>query len=179
MHEMVRMVAEFHQKHKAAVGEEKTVSHLLLRQSLILEELAETQLALWRGDWPRFFDGIGDLAYVAVGDLVSFGFPPVKLPSCLQVYRSVPILKINMVALSRAICAYRSVELYPVQAQNTVVEIHRFASRHGLPLGEIFKRVHDSNMTKMVSGDTRVSNKGPDFRPPVFDDLVAEWLEHA
>ncbi len=47
----------------------------------------------------------------------------------------------------------------------------------GLPLREGFERVHAANMTKLVDGkplrdDRGKVLKGPNFKPPVLDDLV-------
>lgn len=51
------------------------------------------------------------------------------------------------------------------------------AERKGYDLVEAFRRVHESNMSKLVDGkavfneDGKVM-KGPNYEPPVMDDLV-------
>ncbi len=52
-----------------------------------------------------------------------------------------------------------------------------FAVVFGLPLPEAFRRVHASNLTKFVNGvmEKREDGKlmkGPNYTPPVLDDLV-------
>jgi predicted HAD superfamily Cof-like phosphohydrolase len=47
----------------------------------------------------------------------------------------------------------------------------------GLPLEEAFARVHQSNMSKLVNGKPLLREdgkilKGPNYHPPVLDDLV-------
>ncbi|MGN0914394.1 MAG: hypothetical protein ACI4OW_05830 [Alphaproteobacteria bacterium] len=48
----------------------------------------------------------------------------------------------------------------------------------GIPMEEVFKRVHQSNMSKLVNGKVLKREdgkflKGPNYKPPVLDDLVA------
>lgn len=43
-----------------------------------------------------------------------------------------------------------------------------------LPVDEIFRRVHVSNMTKQVK-DERVKCKGEDYEPPIWGDIVRRW----
>jgi predicted HAD superfamily Cof-like phosphohydrolase len=53
-----------------------------------------------------------------------------------------------------------------------------FAVSFGLPLEQGFERVHAANMSKLIDGKA-VRNaqgkvmKGPNFQPPVLEDLVA------
>lgn len=47
----------------------------LMRMHLILEELAETAVAMARGDELKLADGLGDLDYVVHGAAVAFGVP--------------------------------------------------------------------------------------------------------
>ncbi len=48
----------------------------------------------------------------------------------------------------------------------------------GIPMEEVFKRVHQSNMSKLVNGKVLKREdgkflKGPNYKPPFLDDLVA------
>lgn len=57
-----------------------------------------------------------------------------------------------------------------------------FAVTFGLPISMAFDRVHASNMSKMVDGkaiknDEGKVMKGPNYRPPLLDDLVSNQLE--
>jgi len=52
-----------------------------------------------------------------------------------------------------------------------------FAVAFGLPLPEAFDRVHNSNLTKFVNGVMQKREdgkllKGPNYRPPVLEDLL-------
>jgi len=54
-----------------------------------------------------------------------------------------------------------------------------FAVAFGLPLPEAFDRVHASNLTKFVDGVMQKREdgkllKGPNYRPPVLEDLLEE-----
>lgn len=53
-----------------------------------------------------------------------------------------------------------------------------FAVSFGLPLADGFARVHEANLSKLVDGkamktETGKVIKGPGFKPPLVDDLVA------
>ena len=57
-----------------------------------------------------------------------------------------------------------------------------FAVTFGLPIARAFDRVHASNMSKMVDGkaiknDEGKVMKGPNYKPPLLDDLVSDQLE--
>jgi len=57
-----------------------------------------------------------------------------------------------------------------------------FAVTFGLPISRAFDRIHESNMSKMVDGkaiknDEGKVMKGPNYRPPILDDLVSDQLE--
>lgn len=48
----------------------------------------------------------------------------------------------------------------------------------GIPMEEVFKRVHQSNMSKLVNGKVLKREdgkflKGPNYKPPFLNDLVA------
>ena len=60
--------------------------------------------------------------------------------------------------------------------------ISGFAVTFGLPVDEAFSRIHKSNMSKMVDGKPLKNTegkvlKGPNYAPPVLNDLVAKQLE--
>jgi len=57
-----------------------------------------------------------------------------------------------------------------------------FAVTFGLPISRAFDRIHASNMSKMVDGkaiknDEGKVMKGPNYKPPLLDDLVSDQLE--
>ena len=57
-----------------------------------------------------------------------------------------------------------------------------FAVTFGLPISRAFDRIHASNMSKMVDGkaiknDEGKVMKGPNYKPPLLDDLVSNQLE--
>lgn len=57
-----------------------------------------------------------------------------------------------------------------------------FAVTFGLPISRAFDRIHESNMSKMVDGKALKNDegkvmKGPNYRPPILDDLVSDQLE--
>jgi len=57
-----------------------------------------------------------------------------------------------------------------------------FAVTFGLPISRAFDRVHASNMSKMVDGkaiknDEGKVMKGPNYKPPLLDNLVSDQLE--
>jgi predicted HAD superfamily Cof-like phosphohydrolase len=177
-HKMLKEVEEFHRKHGAAVGLKKTVPLELLRNSLTMEELSELQLAAWREDWAKFFDAVGDLCYVLVGNAVSYGW---GVTNVLHADRrpaagmNTDAVQFDSVHLGRQLMGTYSSGISRAGVQQSLMLLYGFCDFHRIPLEEIFSRVHASNMTKTASGDQRVSNKGPDFVAPVFDDLVAAW----
>jgi predicted HAD superfamily Cof-like phosphohydrolase len=57
-----------------------------------------------------------------------------------------------------------------------------FAVTFGLPISRAFDRIHNSNMSKMVDGKALKNDqgkvmKGPNYKPPILDDLVSDQLE--
>ena len=68
-------------------------------------------------------------------------------------------------------------ELQLKELADLVYVCYQFAALKGWDLDEALDRVHESNMSKLVDGRP-VKNeqgkvlKGPNYRPPVLDDLV-------
>lgn len=154
---MHHLVTEFHQKHGAPVGE-MTAENILLRQQLMAEELGELLLANHKKDELLFLDALCDLLYVTVGTEVALFTIPRRPDLNCQWQSS---LQSVAQAVGRAI-AETTVNACVLSA---IVEIQLFMFQSGYPL-EAFYEVHRSNMTKKVSGDTRVLDKGDEYSPP-------------
>ena len=61
---------------------------------------------------------------------------------------------------------------------NVLYVVVGYAISFGLPLKEGFERIHQANMSKLVDGKPLRNAegkvlKGPDFKPPQLEDLVA------
>jgi len=100
-----------HARTKSGEGDHRT-----LRAQLMIEELAESVLALAKRDVRGLADALGDLIYVTIGTALTYG----------------------------------------------------------IPIEAVFREIHRSNMTKVVSGDVRVQNEGDDYSPPDLERVLRE-----
>lgn len=173
LNHMVRRVHAFHVKHKCDIDEGQTPQTLLLRYHLIHEELGELLLAFYRKDQLAFVDGLGDLMYVCVGSEVAIHgvneYPGVHapiVPMSLWSESQLRVLLLRIENISR---------LLTDSYLDTIAVSHysiMLCAAMGYDPLTVFDRIADSNDTKMASNDPRVKDKGPDFRPPVLQDLL-------
>jgi predicted HAD superfamily Cof-like phosphohydrolase len=71
-----RMVGEFHARFGQPIGRKPgdlNRDRMLLRKSLMAEELCETLDAMAVGDMAEIADGLADLIYVAIGTAIEYG----------------------------------------------------------------------------------------------------------
>ena len=188
------MVTEFHHLNGSVIdavdpGPEVAV----VRTRLMIEEFAETYIALHQDDVIEAADGLADLLYVIYGTAVAYG---VDCPDVFQEPRRAPVETFNrgnVLQFARAgvrvlarVCDV--VATTPAASSGALtslaIEVCAFGAACGFPMRELFEEVQASNMTKTFSPATNtaggkygagVNPKGPGYRPPD----IAAVLERA
>lgn len=182
------MVTEFHRLNGAVIGGLNNGPEVaVLRIRLMAEELAETIAALHQDDIVEAADGLADLLYVIYGTAVSYGVDcsdafqkPMKPP--VETFDRAGVLAFERTVLrqlSRAADAVGGAPLYCGAALLDLAGmVCRTGSRYGLPMRELFKEVHRSNMTKTFAQNTpggkygSANPKGPGYSPPDIASIL-------
>jgi predicted HAD superfamily Cof-like phosphohydrolase len=179
------MVTEFHRLNGAVInGKNNGLNVAVLRARLMMEELAETVIALHKNDVAEAADGLADLLYVIYGTAASYGVPcgdafmePKHTP--VAMFSRAAVLSFVVTTLPRLWFACSLLEeptgedLGPA-LRALAGEVCAFAAAWGLPMRELFEEVHRSNLTKtfapaaIAPGDKYgvINSKGPGYRPP-------------
>jgi predicted HAD superfamily Cof-like phosphohydrolase len=173
-------VKEFHEKYGHLIFQRHGVVPLpqrLLRARLILEELGELAIAMHENHEVEIADAVGDLLYVTVGTAVSCLDRPIadawtdKLPAV----KDLKALAVVTGSVSRVVTDLandRDLFTLVHSLSNLVFALN---CSFNLPLREIFKEIHKSNMTKSVVsvvGGKKGSVKGPDYVPPDLKGIL-------
>jgi len=179
-------VREFHETFRAAVAAEPSIETGFeeLRANLIIEEAAETLLAIMSSDEVEFADGLGDLDYVVEGAAITFG---VDLQESFDhamsnlenaaYYELIGYLVLGVRHLVQDLKAkdyIYSNRLGYVQAGLTNLKaiVWTIAKQGGIPLKEIIEAIHESNMSKLDAEGHPIFRedgkilKGPNFFTP-------------
>lgn len=180
------LVREFHTVYRAAVAEEPSITTGFeeLRANLIIEEAAETLLAIMKSDEVEFVDGLGDLDYVIEGAAITFGLDLTEsFDYALSIHEDTTYLELigHLVLGVRHLAQDLTVEDYiyknridHVQAGLTSLKaiVWTIAKQGGIPLKEIIEIIHESNMSKLgadgkpiLRSDGKIL-KGPNFFTP-------------
>jgi len=180
------LVREFHETFRAAVAEEPSITTGFeeLRAKLIIEEAAETLLAIMSSDEVEFADGLGDLDYVIEGAAITFGVDLQEaFDYALSTYEGKPYIELigHLVLGVRHLVQDLTVEDYIysnrlgyVQAGLTTLKatVWAIAKQGAIPLKEIIEAIHESNMSKLDADGHPIFRedgkilKGPNFHTP-------------
>ncbi len=182
MIDMRDMVKEFHVK----MGQpnpgymvKQPTQVALLRARLISEEFGEICEAIERGDMESLADGLGDLHYVVYGTAVAYGLELVSndvvplerltIPPVHKLHRE--LLKMAQ-AVSGIVIRLHNLEANPSELQILPISLavlvdatNRLAKLFQIPLGDIFREIHRSNMTKTPLNEHNKGGKGEGFSP--------------
>lgn len=129
------------------------------------EEASEVLLAIHDRNELDLIDALGDLLYVTAGTVVAvhgefkgqihlprLGSPAVWSRGYLHAITDMVGLVVNATTTRDFHPALYYCCQYPLEA--------------GYPIRDIFDEIHRSNMSKQVTKDSRVRDKGPDYSPP-------------
>ena len=187
----LQMCKEFYELNGSAYRETAPAETALLRISLIAEELAETFSAMRENDLEGSADGIADTLYVIAGTAVAYGIAPAldmasttrRLTSS---YAAADIVRFTRRVLPRFVRLVHALDVVPSEVQPALVDLWNTIVEDcsriwGLPLDELFREVHRSNMTKSFSavpGKTgskysAVNPKGLAYTPPDIAGILA------
>ena len=180
------LVREFHETFRAAVANEPSITTGFeeLRAKLIIEEAAETLLAIMSSDEVEFADGLGDLDYVIEGAAITFGIDLTEtFDYALSLHQNTPyyelighlVLGVRHVAQDLTVKNFLySNRLGYVKASliNLKAVVWTIAKQGGIPLEEVIKVIHESNMSKLDEDGHPIFRedgkilKGPNFFTP-------------
>lgn len=180
------LVREFHETFRAAVGNEPSITTGFeeLRAKLIIEEAAETLLAIMSADEVEFVDGLGDLDYVIEGAAITFGIDiSENLDYAMSIHENDKYLELigHLVLGVRHLVHDLTAENYiysnrleQVRAGLTGLKaiVWTIANMGNIPLKEIIEAIHESNMSKLAADGKPVLRedgkilKGPGFFTP-------------
>lgn len=180
------LVREFHETFRAAVATEPSVETGFeeLRAKLIVEEAAETLLAIMSSDEVEFADGLGDLDYVIEGAAITFGIDltenfdyAMSLHETTPYYELIGHLVIGVRHVAHDLTAkdfMYSNRLGYVKSglTNLKAVVWTIAKQGGIPLKEIIEAIHESNMSKLDENGQVILRedgkilKGPNFFTP-------------
>lgn len=187
------MVTEFHRANGAVIaGKDLRLEVAVLRMRLIVEEFAETCIALHTGNVIEAADGLVDLLYVIYGAAVTYD---VECQDCTSMSGKTPINgTFNPSAVLRFMCTMllllrRTCDAIAVAPLACGPELSRLMAEVctfgvydlGFPMRELFEEVHRSNMTKTFSPQTNTAGgkygagsnpKGPNYRPPDISGIL-------
>ena len=172
-HHRVRRTADFHKKHKLHFGRGMHPDVLTMRTHLILEESAELMLAVFKEEEIKILDALGDIMYVCAGSYVAIVgesravdapvYTEVNVPVHSDAYKG--CARFGVTEILRGL-HYQLIECYEMTLHAMIM-----TAQMGYDPVAVFDRIADSNDTKDYTGDQRVSNKGPNYKPPVLEDL--------
>lgn len=180
------LVREFHTVYRAAVAEEPSITTGFeeLRANLIIEEAAETLLAIMKSDEVEFADGLGDLDYVIEGAAITFGLDlQESFDYAMSIYEKSPYIElIGHLVLSVRHLAYdltaedylysNRVGYVTAGLTNLKAVVWTIANQGNLPLKEIIEAIHESNMSKLAADGKPILRedgkilKGPNYFTP-------------
>lgn len=180
------LVREFHETFRAAVAEEPSITTGFeeLRANLIIEEAAETLLAIMSSDEVEFVDGLGDLDYVVEGAAITFGIDinenldyAISLHDHDKYYELIGHLVLGVRHLVQDLTAedylYAN-RLEHVRAGLTAIKavVWSIAKQGAIPLDKVIEIIHESNMSKLDENGQVILRedgkilKGPNFFTP-------------
>lgn len=185
-YEALDAVAEFHRLNNQLIndGMPKTAvteKVCILRIRLILEEYAESVVALHEGDLVKFADGLADLMYVLLGTAVSFGsavpdsfyegdhLKTLALLDDRHTFmflraggKMINILTEKLYEVSACTCPDEDCDgkvpemddhlILQEMLRDTCAMVGATAAEAGIPLREIFFEVHRANLSKKLGG---------------------------
>ncbi|HEX9136573.1 MAG TPA: hypothetical protein VF905_06475 [Nitrospirota bacterium] len=161
------LVREFHETFRAAVATEASITTGFedLRAKLIIEEAAETLLAIMSSDSVEFADGLGDLDYVIEGAAITFGIDlqemfdlAMKRYEGYAYYELIGTLVLGVKSLAEVLREEtrgeednQGYEIEDVEALLAHIKaiVWTIANQWGIPLKEIIEVIHESNMSKL------------------------------
>ena len=185
------MVQEFHESNGAVINGSKNGSEVaVLRLRLILEEWAETLVALHENNAVETADGLTDLLYVVYGTSVSYGVPcrdvftePLGRPA--EKFDRDDILRFMRLMMPRLQRVVLALTMLPNDCGAALEDLATCicdtgARTWGFPMQELFTEVHRSNMTKTFAPKDNhsggkygvVNPKGPDYLAPDIAGLL-------
>ena len=180
------LVREFHETFRAAVATEPSIETGFeeLRAKLIIEEAAETLLAIMSSDEVEFADGLGDLDYVIEGAAITFGIDlTASFDHAMRLFEKSAYYELigHLVLGVRHLAEYLTIEdsaygnrLDHVHAAlaNLKATVWTIANMGNIPLKEIIEVIHESNMSKLDAEGHPIFRedgkilKGPNFFTP-------------
>lgn len=180
------LVREFHEVYRAAVAQEPSITTGFeeLRANLIIEEAAETLLAIMKSDEVEFADGLGDLDYVIEGAAITFGLDLTEsFDYALSIFEDTKYLELigHLVLGVRHLAYDLTAEDYIYSNRvgyvtagltNLKAIVWTIAKQGNLPLKEIIEAIHESNMSKLGADGKPILRedgkilKGPNFFTP-------------
>jgi predicted HAD superfamily Cof-like phosphohydrolase len=161
------LVREFHGTFRAAIAEEPSITTGFeeLRKNLIIEEAAETLLAIMSSDDVEFADGLGDLDYVIEGAAITFGIDlqegfeyAMESHAKYKYYELIGLLVLGVRHLGQVLTEEtrgqednEGYDVHTVEAllANLKGNLWTIANQWGIPLGKIIEAIHESNMSKL------------------------------
>jgi predicted HAD superfamily Cof-like phosphohydrolase len=157
------LVREFHETFRAAVAVEPSIETGFeeLRAKLIIEEAAETLLAIMSSDEVEFADGLGDLDYVIEGAAITFGVDLQEaFDYALSIHIDKPYIELigHLVLEVRHLAQDLTAEDYVYNNRLGYVQggltnlkaiVWAIAKQGSIPLAEIIEVIHESNMSKL------------------------------
>ena len=179
-------VREFHETFRAAVATEPSIETGFeeLRAKLIIEEAAETLLAIMSSDEVEFVDGLGDLDYVIEGAAITFGVDlQESFDYAFSIYKDMKYVELigHLVLGVRHLVQDLTAENYVysnrlayVQSGLTTLKaiVWAIARSGAIPLEKIIEIIHESNMSKLDADGHPIFRedgkilKGPNFFTP-------------
>ena len=191
------MVQEFHEANGAVInGCDNGPEVAVLRMRLILEEFAETCVALHEDDTIETADGLADLLYVIYGTAVSYGVPcrdideVVPLDTPVLAFNRQEVLRFSRLTLPRLHRVVNALAITPgdcgLALEDLAETIWTYGMRTwGFPMRKLFEEVHRSNMTKTFAKNTTggkygaVKPKGPGYKAPGIAGILTMAAEAA
>jgi predicted HAD superfamily Cof-like phosphohydrolase len=193
---ITEMLHEFHTRPGVDVGAPDhptlDVEGLVDRQLFLLEEYIELRDALELNDLVAVADALGDMKYVIHGTAWRTGINLVETSTEYHLVEmpSTPTLRVDGLDLQvrllegrvRQLSAYLvtgNLEEFASTLSKLDHAVDVIAWRAGIPLLEVVREIHASNMTKTVSPGDNKAIKGPDYRPPDVAGVLAKKAARA
>ena len=186
------MVKTFHESNGVVINGNKNGPEVaVLRIRLILEEFAETLVALHENNVTEVADGLTDLLYVIYGTAVSYGVKcrdtftdPLGRPA--TEFERADILRFTRLMMPRLQRVVVDLAMAPNDSGAALEDLTTCicdtgARAWGFPMQELFAEVHRSNMTKTFAPKANhvggkygaVKPKGPGYTAPNIVGILA------